>query len=100
VRLISLKTTERDNWWSELRNEITKNATCLNCTHILGYKEVVSVYQDVMVLTAYGTGVKIKDNKIRKDFMPKQQMLARVRTTEYSPKFEIPPTLNKFSSVP
>ena len=44
VRLISQKTTERDSWWSELRHEITKNALSLNCTHILGYKEVVSIY--------------------------------------------------------
>jgi len=59
VRLLSLKTTERDNWWAELREEITKNARSLNCTHILGYREVVSIYEDVMILNVFGTAVKI-----------------------------------------
>jgi hypothetical protein len=44
VRLISLKTTERESWWAELRQEITKNAMSLNCTHIIGYREIVSIF--------------------------------------------------------
>lgn len=67
VRLISQKTTERDSWWAELRHEITKNALSLSCTHILGYREVVSIYQDVMVLNVFGTAVKIIDHKFRKE---------------------------------
>lgn len=83
VRLISQKTTERDRWWSEIRQEITKNALSLNCTHILGYKEVVSIYQDVMVLTVYGTGVRILENKSRKDYL---HMMSRGKTpSEMSP---------------
>lgn len=65
VRLISQKTTERDSWWGELRHEITKNAMQLSCTHILGYREIVSIYEDVMVLNIIGTAVKISDKKIR-----------------------------------
>jgi len=67
VRLISLKTNERDSWWSELRHEITKNALSLNCTHIIGYREIVSIYEDVMVLNVFGTAVKITDVKTRKE---------------------------------
>jgi hypothetical protein len=63
VRLISLKTTERDTWWAELRHEITKNAISLNCTHILGYREIVNIYEDVMVLNIIGTAVKISEKK-------------------------------------
>jgi hypothetical protein len=65
VRLISVKTTERDSWWGELRHEITKNALQLNCTHILGYREIVTIYEDVMVLNVMGTAVKISENKLR-----------------------------------
>jgi hypothetical protein len=68
VRLISLKTTERDSWWAELREEITKNALSLNCSHIIGYREIVTIYEDVMVLNAFGTAVKIKELKQRKEF--------------------------------
>lgn len=65
VRLISLKTTERDSWWGELRHEITKNALQLNCTHIIGYREIVTIYEDVMVLNVMGTAVKISEKKIK-----------------------------------
>lgn len=54
-----------------MRHEISKNAQSLNCSHILGYREIVSIYKDVMVLNVYGTAVKIKDNKFRKDYLAK-----------------------------
>lgn len=44
VRLISQKTTERDSWWAELRHEIAKNAMALGCTHIMGYREQVTIF--------------------------------------------------------
>ena len=66
-----MKTTERDNWWTELRKEIEKNANYLDCNHILGYREIVSIYEDVMVLNIIGTAVKISDKKIRlPDYKP------------------------------
>jgi len=67
VRLISQKTTERDSWWSDLRHEVSKNALSLNCTHIMGYREMVSIYEDVMVLNVFGTAVKIQDIKHKKE---------------------------------
>ena len=90
VRLISQKTTERDSWWAELRHEITKNALSLNCTHILGYREVVSLYEDVMVLNVFGTAVKIKDGKYRKDL--KLGAFTRLKSpVEYSPSIDHAP---------
>ena len=71
IRLISLKTTERDSWWAELREEITKNALSMNCTHIIGYREVVSIYKDVMILNAFGTAVKIKEFASKKESIHK-----------------------------
>jgi hypothetical protein len=59
--MISTKTTERDRWWSELREEITKSALSIGCTHVLGYRETASIYEDVIVLNVFGTGCKIKD---------------------------------------
>ena len=61
VRLISLKTSERDNWWAELREEISKQARSINCTHIIGYREIVHIYEDVMILNTFGTAVKIME---------------------------------------
>ncbi len=72
VRLISLKTTERDSFWSELREELTKNALSMNCTHIIGYREVVSIYEDVMILNVFGTAVKIKEIHQKKEGMKQQ----------------------------
>lgn len=54
-----------------MRHEITKNALNICCTHILGYREEVSIYQDVMTLSVIGTAVKIKDQTLRKDFYAK-----------------------------
>jgi hypothetical protein len=61
VRLLTIKTNDRDTWWSELRDEITKDTLLLNCTHILGYREHAIIYEDVIVLSITGTAVKIKE---------------------------------------
>jgi len=60
---MSMHTNERDYWWSEVREEISKSALALHCTHVLGYREEVNVHLDVVVLTAYGTAVKVKTSK-------------------------------------
>jgi hypothetical protein len=61
VKLLVSNTTERDVWWEELRKEIEKNALSLDCTHILGYRESVEIFEDIMILSASGTAVKIKN---------------------------------------
>lgn len=62
VKLIdqSLNTTERDTWWHELRKEIELNALCLGCTHILGYRETMHIFEDIMVMNVYGSALKLK----------------------------------------
>jgi hypothetical protein len=50
----------REGWWEELRDEIRSHARSLYCTHIIGYSESCSIYGDVCVLTAEGTGAKVK----------------------------------------
>jgi hypothetical protein len=46
-----------------------------------------------MILNVYGTAVKIKDNKLMKEFLAKQQqIIGRGRTpSEFSPQFDIAP---------
>ena len=43
-RLTSKIASEWNQWWAELRSEINKSAKQLNCTHVLGYREIVSIY--------------------------------------------------------
>jgi len=61
VKLIVANIKERDVWWEELRKEIEKNAFSLNCTHILGYKESVEIFDDIMILSVSGTAIKVKN---------------------------------------
>ena len=45
----------RDSWWLELRDEIKSHAAALNCSSVLGYTEIATIFEDICVLTAYGT---------------------------------------------
>jgi hypothetical protein len=58
--VINEKTTERDIWWKRLRNEIEKNAASLNCNYIIGYREIIHVFESIMIMSVSGTAVKIK----------------------------------------
>lgn len=60
VKVVRLKTTERDSWWQELRKEIVQNVQAVNCTHVLGYRELLTVCDSVMILSASGTAIKVK----------------------------------------
>jgi uncharacterized protein YbjQ (UPF0145 family) len=48
----------RDEWWAELRSEIKSHARALHCSCIIGYREHVTIIEDVCVLTAYGTAAR------------------------------------------
>ena len=50
----------REGWWEQLRDEIRSHARSMCCTHIIGYSESCSLYGDVCVLSAEGTGAKVK----------------------------------------
>ena len=60
VKLIKDNLADRDTWWNEIREEIKKNALSVYCNYILGYRETISVYDDVMILSATGTAIKIR----------------------------------------
>ena len=45
----------RDSWWFELREEIKAHAAALNCSSVLGYTETTTIFEDICILTAYGT---------------------------------------------
>ena len=63
VKIINEKTTERDTWWQELRKEKEKNALFLDCTHIMGYLEINYFYENLMIMSAYGTAIKLRNRK-------------------------------------
>ncbi len=63
VKIINEKTTERDTWWQELRKEMEKNALFLDCTHIMGYLEINYFYENLMIMSAYGTAIKLRNRK-------------------------------------
>ncbi|CCW61873.1 unnamed protein product [Phytomonas sp. EM1] len=48
---------ERDAWWMELREELRTNARAFHCNAILGYKEETQCYEDVVLLSLFGTAV-------------------------------------------
>eukprot|EP01028_Stygiella_incarcerata_P000729 TRINITY_DN11117_c0_g1_i2.p1 TRINITY_DN11117_c0_g1~~TRINITY_DN11117_c0_g1_i2.p1 ORF type:complete len:1065 (+),score=303.23 TRINITY_DN11117_c0_g1_i2:50-3244(+) len=48
---------ERERWWTELREEIRGHAQSMNCNAVVGYRECVSTYKDIILLYATGTAV-------------------------------------------
>ena len=53
----------RDGWWSELRDEIRSHARTLCCSHVVGYEESSTIYDDVCVLSATGTACTVRGMK-------------------------------------
>jgi hypothetical protein len=52
---------KRDGWWAELRSELVLHAESLDCTHVIGYREQVHIWDDVCVLSVVGTAATLKD---------------------------------------
>jgi hypothetical protein len=52
---------KRDGWWAELRSELVLHADSLDCTHVIGYREQVHIWDDVCVLSVVGTAATLKD---------------------------------------
>ncbi len=50
----------RDYWWSELRSEVRGHAQALACTHVVGYSECATIYDDVCIMSATGTAVTLR----------------------------------------
>lgn len=45
----------RDAWWSEVRMEIRSHARALGCHAVIGYYEITSICDELIVLSASGT---------------------------------------------
>ncbi|CRG98795.1 conserved Plasmodium protein, unknown function [Plasmodium relictum] len=61
VKVLHQRVTEdhRDEWLLEIRDELKSNAKFLSCNAILGYKEDIYIFNDVIVLYCYGTAINI-----------------------------------------
>ncbi|TGZ58194.1 hypothetical protein CRM22_009700 [Opisthorchis felineus] len=47
----------RDAWWLELRTEVAQHMYSVNCNAVIGYREECAIYEDVCILSNYGTAV-------------------------------------------
>ena len=50
----------RDSWWEALRDEVRANTLRIGADLVLGYRETCSIHDDVCVLSATGTAVKLE----------------------------------------
>ncbi|CAH8839206.1 unnamed protein product [Trichobilharzia szidati] len=49
----------RDAWWLELRTEIVTHMRTIGCDAVLAYREECAIYEDVCILSSYGTAVQL-----------------------------------------
>jgi len=49
----------RDAWWIELREEIRSHARTLGCQAVIGYSEVTTIHDEIIVLSATGTAATL-----------------------------------------
>ncbi|PJF17466.1 hypothetical protein PSACC_02716 [Paramicrosporidium saccamoebae] len=56
----------RDRWLSELRDEIRLHARNLGCNIVLGYRENISIHEDLYILAAEGTACRIRGREMRR----------------------------------
>ncbi|KAH8859198.1 C2 domain-containing protein 5 [Schistosoma japonicum] len=49
----------RDAWWLELRTEMVSHMRSIGCDAVLAYREECTIYEDVCILSSYGTAVQI-----------------------------------------
>ncbi|CAH8474190.1 unnamed protein product [Schistosoma turkestanicum] len=52
----------RDAWWLELRTEIVAHMHSIRCDAVLAYREECTIYEDVCILSSYGTAVQLNPN--------------------------------------
>ncbi|TPP64179.1 C2 domain-containing protein 5 [Fasciola gigantica] len=50
----------RDAWWLELRTEVTQHMFSVGCNAVIGYREECAIYEDVCILSSYGTAVVLE----------------------------------------
>ncbi|KER18416.1 hypothetical protein T265_16072, partial [Opisthorchis viverrini] len=44
-------------WWLELRTEVAQHMYSVYCNAVIGYREECAIYEDVCILSNYGTAV-------------------------------------------
>lgn len=49
----------RDAWWLELRTEVSAHMYSVSCNAVIAYREECFIYEDVCILSGYGTAVAI-----------------------------------------
>ncbi|CAK9088611.1 C2 domain-containing protein 5 (138 kDa C2 domain-containing phosphoprotein) [Durusdinium trenchii] len=60
VKVFGSRTTQdnRESWWSDLREELLSHARCLGGDSIVGYREHVSITDEVITLSVMGTALR------------------------------------------
>jgi hypothetical protein len=53
-----------DHWLNDVREEVKSHAKLLNCSVVLGYTEQVTIWNELYIVTAMGTAVKIAKKRI------------------------------------
>ncbi|GAB1608607.1 domain-containing 5-like isoform X2 [Argonauta hians] len=52
----------RDAWWIEIRTEIRSHCRSMGCHAVIGYSEMSSICDEVIILSAIGTAAVISNN--------------------------------------
>ncbi|KAF9095072.1 hypothetical protein BGX29_009198 [Mortierella sp. GBA35] len=78
VKLIENDDVEtRDAWWNELRDEIKSHARLVGCSHIIGYQEVATINDELIVLSAVGTAANLDMTAFTPGFFDSGKNLSR-----------------------
>ncbi|KAG0065933.1 hypothetical protein BGZ89_007798 [Linnemannia elongata] len=78
VKLIENDDVEtRDAWWNELRDEIKSHARVVGCSHIIGYQEVATINDELIVLSAVGTAANLDMTAFTPGFFDSGKNLSR-----------------------
>ncbi|KAG0199152.1 hypothetical protein BGX28_007528 [Mortierella sp. GBA30] len=78
VKLIENDDVEtRDAWWNELRDEIKSHARVVGCSHIIGYQEVATINDELIVLSAVGTAANLDMTAFTPGFFDTGKNLSR-----------------------
>jgi hypothetical protein len=62
IKLLASKNAQqrtRDKWWAQLRGEVKSHAVALDCNFVVGYAETTAIFEDICLLTCYGTAARL-----------------------------------------
>ncbi|KAL7751428.1 hypothetical protein RI367_003288 [Sorochytrium milnesiophthora] len=85
VKLLGVEGSKvRDQWWTELREEIKSHAKALNCAFVAGYTETVSIQDELCVLSAIGTALELDTSSYTQSSAPAPSGRAIGRSSSFS----------------